>query len=673
MPLVETLIYDLAYVQDTVYMATSVGLIVFLDSSATLDLIYTDELELDPAKSIEMHVNDKYLLIVNAENFIIYERNENVLSFLTSFIDEQLFLKTHGIFPFAEDFIFFGISTFKLMAVSGNGISEITELTFEVPDYNTEFSYPYAYAKKNGDLHLLLFDGVSHFSDEMIFTDLPEVFGWEVKEKNLVIFTIYDWSMIAPPDSIVFSVYSLNLPNYNIYSRFQFNPSVVECVNISNGFINVSSSSCHNNYIFKMNGEQVGHGDHLIVSNNDYYHQNQPLNSHNGISGSGVLNPTHYYLSKNSNKIFELWRDSVSIKQIEDGEFKGLANFDVDYDNYMYSKDESIFVVQDSSIIRGDIVDDSVNQIYSLQLGNLKFYRDLGDILVAQQQNNNLEIFSFDGITAVKIYETDQIQHPLEAERVGNYVFILDSQREICKFDLNVSKLSIGWVDNNYSSKKLSKADSLLVYCGGKKILLLDPENNINPIIDEEQYTFNNDLPIDLLPTQDKFYLITKMPIYRVMINKFSVENSEIIIEFIYASENYEAADAICSGNEIVLRNGDNYYWYYDSTVTSVKSIEEDQIPVDFELYQNYPNPFNPVTKIKFTLPVVETLRATSLQTNLTVFDLLGREIAILINKPMQSGTYEVEFDGTELPSGVYIYHLKYGSFSSSKKMVLLR
>ena len=98
-------------------------------------------------------------------------------------------------------------------------------------------------------------------------------------------------------------------------------------------------------------------------------------------------------------------------------------------------------------------------------------------------------------------------------------------------------------------------------------------------------------------------------------------------------------------------------------------------IPNSFSLEQNYPNPFNPSTKIKYSIPNVETLHATSLQKHvlLVVYDMLGREIATLVNENKLPGEYEVEFDGTGLPSGVYFYRLQSGNFVMTKKLMLLK
>jgi hypothetical protein len=93
----------------------------------------------------------------------------------------------------------------------------------------------------------------------------------------------------------------------------------------------------------------------------------------------------------------------------------------------------------------------------------------------------------------------------------------------------------------------------------------------------------------------------------------------------------------------------------------------------DFKLFQNYPNPFNPTTKIKFIIPFVETYRDASLPTTLKVYDVLGDEVAALVNEEKSAGSFEIEYNATELPGGVYFYQLKAGDFIETKKMVLIR
>lgn len=86
--------------------------------------------------------------------------------------------------------------------------------------------------------------------------------------------------------------------------------------------------------------------------------------------------------------------------------------------------------------------------------------------------------------------------------------------------------------------------------------------------------------------------------------------------------------------------------------------------PSHAELYQNFPNPFNPVTQIRFTLPA-------SGFTSLKVYDVLGRETATLVNEPRDAGSYDVQFNGKDLSSGVYFYRLQAGNFTVTRKLLL--
>lgn len=109
-----------------------------------------------------------------------------------------------------------------------------------------------------------------------------------------------------------------------------------------------------------------------------------------------------------------------------------------------------------------------------------------------------------------------------------------------------------------------------------------------------------------------------------------------------------------------------------DDSPNSIEN-EETELPENFRLEQNYPNPFNPSTKIKFTVPTVETHRDASLLVTLRIYNVLGNEIVTLVNEEKSPGTYEVDFDASGLTSGVYYYRLTSGSFTETKKMILLR
>jgi hypothetical protein len=101
-------------------------------------------------------------------------------------------------------------------------------------------------------------------------------------------------------------------------------------------------------------------------------------------------------------------------------------------------------------------------------------------------------------------------------------------------------------------------------------------------------------------------------------------------------------------------------------------------IPENFKLYQNYPNPFNPYTKIKFAVPVTVTSQTSNIR--IDVFDVLGRQVELLVNDHLKPGTYEIDFNGSKYSSGVYFYRLTVQNekmqtplYSQTLKMILLK
>ncbi|MBI5402879.1 MAG: T9SS type A sorting domain-containing protein [Ignavibacteriae bacterium] len=101
------------------------------------------------------------------------------------------------------------------------------------------------------------------------------------------------------------------------------------------------------------------------------------------------------------------------------------------------------------------------------------------------------------------------------------------------------------------------------------------------------------------------------------------------------------------------------------SELVTIKPISS-EIPSGFALYQNYPNPFNPSSNIRYQI-------ANSSYTTLKIYDVLGKEVATLVNEKLQPGTYEVTFGGDNLSSGVYFYQLKTENFTKTKKMLLVK
>ncbi|MBS4028006.1 MAG: T9SS type A sorting domain-containing protein, partial [Ignavibacteriales bacterium] len=103
-----------------------------------------------------------------------------------------------------------------------------------------------------------------------------------------------------------------------------------------------------------------------------------------------------------------------------------------------------------------------------------------------------------------------------------------------------------------------------------------------------------------------------------------------------------------------------------DSFLVSVNDEQRKEIPQSYFLEQNYPNPFNPTTQFTFGIPSDNFV-------TLKVFNILGKEIATLVNKQMKAGKHSIEWNATNAPSGMYFYRLTSGTFSETKKMIFLK
>ena len=99
--------------------------------------------------------------------------------------------------------------------------------------------------------------------------------------------------------------------------------------------------------------------------------------------------------------------------------------------------------------------------------------------------------------------------------------------------------------------------------------------------------------------------------------------------------------------------------------IIGIKEISAD-VPANFELKQNYPNPFNPATKLRIQIAKLGNVRVT-------VYDITGREISKLVNGQLKPGSYEISWDASNFPSGVYFYRMETDGFAESKKMILLK
>jgi len=174
--------------------------------------------------------------------------------------------------------------------------------------------------------------------------------------------------------------------------------------------------------------------------------------------------------------------------------------------------------------------------------------------------------------------------------------------------------------------------------------------------------TSNDHVPLTRLEGFDYLSALTPPPAmeldHRTIVGDgpYNLQNGETLV----------VGFGIVAGNNLadLQANTDIAQSIWDSVIVSVD--EQSENPISFILNQNYPNPFNPSTIIKFSIP-------SSGFATLKIYNALSEEVVVLLEKELTTGTYEVEWNATGLPSGVYFYQLKTEGFVETKKMLLLK
>ncbi|MBU0474982.1 MAG: T9SS type A sorting domain-containing protein [Bacteroidetes bacterium] len=226
--------------------------------------------------------------------------------------------------------------------------------------------------------------------------------------------------------------------------------------------------------------------------------------------------------------------------------------------------------------------------------------------------------------------------------------------------NISVCELPYG---NGSTLTNCDEIDNRFMYSG-------DPVNNTG-------WLCTIDADTRMLIGTGPFELINNKPI--TIIAAFIVGRGDNPLSSLTVTKNYaEDVLSVYESNFVTLPVG-------------VKEKPQNQLPTEFSLSQNYPNPFNPSTTIKYSIPNNAVIASGAKQSNkiatssdetwtprndnvtLKIYDILGREVATLVNRQQKAGNYEVQFDASNLTSGIYFYSLQSGSFNKSKKMILLK
>ncbi|MBK8947019.1 MAG: Ig-like domain-containing protein [Ignavibacteriae bacterium] len=262
-------------------------------------------------------------------------------------------------------------------------------------------------------------------------------------------------------------------------------------------------------------------------------------------------------------------------------------------------------------------------------------------------------------------------------ETEGNILFDFEEMGNWIQPSQNISSFGINIANTNFSISKSKFISGL--NCGKLKYNFSVDSSGICKLENSNLFPINLNLQnnFGLWIFGDLSYNYLEICFYDSDSNEYNYNIGNINwTGWKFREINLENSDLFFNSLKIIQNeNGEKFgeLFFDDIQFNIITEIENNIIskPNLFYLKQNYPNPFNPTTTIEYSIPKNEKGKTPNVK--ILLFDILGREIKTLVNESHKPGNYKIQFDGSNLPSGVFYYQLKYESYLSTKKMMLIK
>ncbi len=292
-----------------------------------------------------------------------------------------------------------------------------------------------------------------------------------------------------------------------------------------------------------------------------------------------------------------------------------------------------------------------------------------GDIMLLRFNSDGSvdNTFGNNGITTLRIPTTNEVCSDIAFDSYGRIIVAGSSRYHEREPDMNISFLTARFLNNgkpdstfNGSGFVKTSADENSNINIAKRVFV-QPDNKV--IVGGITFKAEGGYSIAMLRYNEDGTRDMNFGYYGL-----------VVLDMYYVNDIYDVK--LQSNNKIILSGSVTGTSEFAQVLAryrnNVTDVEEEDLPVSFMLSQNYPNPFNPTTMRKYSIPAnanVETHGRVSLR----MYNVLGEEVATLVNEKQSPGEYSVQFNATDLPSGVYFYTLHVGDFVETRKMILLK
>lgn len=387
------------------------------------------------------------------------------------------------------------------------------------------------------------------------------------------------------------------------------------------------------------------------------------------------INDKEYF----TRQIYSPWSDQAFFSNIAYERIEGDSSY------YILNSNNEDSLIFNFNWDAGKIIsrDTSDNNIIEERIDSIS----IGNIYLPQDTIYYISIYSIDVSTGDTSYMIPPYyEYTKKLGRIGQGIFVFMSGAKI-------DGVRYGFV-LPYPEEITFSADSIYVQADGDSGSIYIVNNSdyyvsLDSILTNSIYGYNGKFFIR--GKEHFFYLVQYYPNQYSDTLTISISaHDSIIVSFFNVDLCPICVNSVETFFQDTLQFEFSFHELYNYTFSKLIGISgqghlsavgvEEELPYNFELLQNYPNPFNPSTKIKYTIPTVTlSLSKGDTYVTLKVYDVLGNEVAVLVDEFRQAGIYEVTFDASQLSSGIYFYTLKVypvseaGIFIETKKLVLMK
>lgn len=662
----KTIFYTSDYLDNLVYFLTNEGLLVIkYNNENDHQLVFTYKLEID-SHSLLCANNDK--LCIYAKDTVYHFDFGNLqgpLLLNKYYYPEQLVL----IKAFGPFYIFNNYNSSAVMVELNSEIQKKYFFQISVTP-NHGFVYPYMIEKSGNTFWFYKYVENNPFQLTAYFSE-KKLFNFYVHKNFLTYIVFYQPYPPLPPHLYFIATRAINVEGFPILWSANVYPDYGLVTYIGTASFNYFSARENSNgtynkifNIWNNYNSVVTSSKYLLTNNTVYFYQDSLYCKKNLIP---VF--TKHYISK-PNYLIKQFDEIVILKIQEDNSLKEIIRTSIT--DKIFTTHNNIIITKKTNneyniykIINNSLVFQN-SFISNENINMMKYF----DPYLVISYSNKYKIYQNVGSSFKEIFYNNSI--PSNVEFKDSLLFVTNANTGITNYRLKDSVVSFRWHIGSEGYYQSALKEKYLVFRSDNKIYLIDVEAN------STRPTYLDTLSIqqmlgdvsDLETLNSGIYLIyIKQGFSTTLLIKFTIENSkfrEVYRQNLNIGKKYKFLEV--GNGKLMLKNDSLIYLYKDSTVYSSIKSNKIEIPSTLFLSQNYPNPFNPKTKIQFSIRQKEFVK-------LKIYDILGNEVASLINEERESNLNEIEFDAAQynLSNGVYFYQLSVGSFIQTRKMIYLK